>query len=124
MNPKRLCIILVATLTLAASPVCLRAADSPSQCAAPAPADGNAVLRQIELKVAMAQYEKILTAIYDAQLTLLLPEDPNVGTLDERMKSQEREKLRIKVLEEQSARLQRLILELVPTSDGQHEKTK
>ena len=45
--------------------------------------DADTILRQIELKVAMAQYEKVLTALYDVQLTRFLP-NANDTTAEER----------------------------------------
>jgi len=128
MNPKYLCTILVVSLALAARPACLYAADAPVQCTDSALADAKTILRQIELKVAMAQYEKILTAIYDLQLTYSLP-DANATTAEEQSKIQDRAELRMRIFEDQRAKLRELILDSVRATNeaaakSQQEKAK
>ena len=116
--------LLPALLTLAifsaALPVSSPAADVYQNCSPESPLDAPAVLRQIELKVAKAQYEKVLLAIYDAQLTL--QESAIAATTEEQKKADLREALKVKILEGQRAELRALIEELVSVTNRANEE--
>jgi len=109
MKPASPLIILVTAFVLAVVPLHLRAADVPDACAAPAPADAGTVIRQIELKVALAQYEKVLMALPEARLNEALAEVAS----DEQKKQAYRESMRIKILEDMRARFRDEITRLV-----------
>jgi hypothetical protein len=70
MKSYRLIIILTAALLFIASPHFLRAADAKVDISSFAPRDPNVVLRQIDLNVAIEQYEKVLVERYEARMQL------------------------------------------------------
>ena len=74
-------------------------------------------MRQIELKVAKAQYEKVLLAIYDTQLAL--SQSSSVETTGEQKQVERREALKIKVLENQRAMLRTEIETLIAEANQQ-----
>jgi len=63
MKPQRLLTLLATTLLGAALPHSLPAADVTVDISSFAPRNADAILRQIELNVALKQYEKALTEI-------------------------------------------------------------
>lgn len=120
MKTNPLLTLLAAALFLAASPSRLSAADGPRDYSPFAPLDASTVLRRIELKVATAQYEKVLTALYDAQLTL---RSPDTELTDEARKQADlREATKVKILEDLRANLREQIAELIAETNAENAK--
>jgi len=70
MKSYRLIVVLTTALLFIAAPHFLRAADAKVDISSFAPRDPNVVLRQIELNVAIAQYEKVLVERHETHMQL------------------------------------------------------
>ena len=85
MKPPRLLTFLAAALLCAASPHSLPAADVVVDISSFAPRDANFIVRQIELNVAIKQYEKVLMELHEARLQYEFG-TPETGLTDEQQK--------------------------------------
>lgn len=85
MKIPRLLALLAAALLCAASPYSLPAADVVVDISSFAPRDPNVVVRQIELNVAIKQYEKVLMELHEVRLQRELG-PTETGLTDEQQK--------------------------------------
>ena len=127
MKPPRLLTLLAAALFCAASPQPSPAADVVVDISSFAPRDPNVVVRQIELNVAIKQYEKVLMELHEASLQRVFG-PTEMGLTDEQQKQWiVRAEKKQMYLEETSARLRQQIRSYVADANKDAElieKTK
>ncbi len=105
MKTPRLLNFLAAALLCAASPHSSPAADVVVDISSFAPRDPDAVVRQIELNVAIKRYEKVLMEVYEARLQSEFG-PPETGLSDEQEKQwKERAERKLMYLEKTSHEL-------------------
>ena len=113
MNKPRLLPFLAAALLCAASPHSSPAADVVVDISSFAPRDPDAVVRQIELNVAVKQYEKVLMEAHEARMQYEFG-TPEPGLSDEQQKQwKERAERKLMYLEKTSHELRLRIREYV-----------
>ena len=109
MKSYRLLIALTTTLLFAASPRFLLAADVKVDISSFAPLDPNVVLRQIDLNVAIKQYEKVLMERYEARSQLETGPTETGLTDEQRKRWEERAKNKLVYLEDAATTLREQI---------------
>ena len=99
MKTPRLLTLLAAAMLCAASPQSSPAADFVVDISSFAPRDPEVILRQIDLNVALKQYEKALTDVYDARLQLEIGPTESGLTDDQTKAHRVRAEVKLKYLE-------------------------
>lgn len=113
MKTPRLLVLLAATLLCAAPPPSASAAEVVVDISSFAPRDADVVVRQIELNVAIKQYEKVLMEAHEARLQLGIG-PTGTGQTDEQQKEWYfRADRKVSLLEKTAAVLRNRISELV-----------
>ena len=119
MITPRLLTLLATALLCAASPHSSPAADVVVDVSSFAPRDPDAVVRQIELNVAIKQYEKVLMEVYEARLQSEFG-TPGPGLSDEQQKQwKERAERKLMYLEKTSHELRLRIRESLDEASKQ-----
>lgn len=118
MKTPRLLTLLAAALLCAVSPHSSPAAEVVVDISSFAPRDPSAVMRQIELNVAIKQYEKVLMEIHEARLQNEIGPAETGLTVELKKEWQDRVEKKLSYLEETSARLRAGITELVKEANA------
>ena len=100
MKTHRLLILCVAALLGTAPSRSLSAADFVVDISSFAPRDPEVILRQIDLNVALKQYEKAQMDLYDARLQYEIGTTDAAPTDDKSKAKQDRSRMKLKCLEE------------------------
>jgi hypothetical protein len=127
MKTHRFIVAFAITLFLAASLHPMRAADVQVDISSFAPRDPNVVVRQIELNVAIEQYEKVLMKRYEARLQLETGPAETGLTDEQRKRWEDRAKNTLVYLEDTAAVLREQIRNYVAEANKDAElieKTK
>ncbi len=127
MKTNRILALVATTLLCAASPQPADAADPAVDISSFAPRDPNVIVRQIELNVAIKQYEKVLMELHEARLESEIG-PPETGLTDEDLKRwKARAERKLKNLEVTANALKTLIRELLGDANNrarEFEKAK
>jgi hypothetical protein len=113
MNIKQIFAVVTTTLGLAAASLALSAADAPIDVTPQAQVDPEEVLHKIELNVAIKQYEKLLTAKYEAELELSLGPADNDLNAEQREEWLKRSQRKYEVLDQMAGRVVKQIYDHV-----------
>jgi uncharacterized protein YdiU (UPF0061 family) len=119
MNTRRILTLLAAALLCAASLQPLPAAETTVDISSFAPRDPDAVLRQIDLNIAIKQYEKVRAELYEAEMQASLGPNETGLTDEQRKEWDNRAQRRIKLLLNTTADLQARIHDLVKQASEQ-----